>query len=167
MGNIISNIKVNKNIIQMSNGLTSVFVETICLAGCDIAFENYQKDLMIWFAQRDWILTGMGFEGFDISEINWHKNQFEQQKDFIIKVIDSANNKTNWDLLSYNPHEMIYKVFKDFKQMIIDFKIDNIDEKNQITLLDFNNSVKKYDKCKNHKIYLNCEGCVICNVYGK
>ncbi len=75
MGNIITNSKFNNKIIQMSNGLTSVFIETICLAGSDIAIENYQKDLMIWFAQRDWILLGMGLEGFDISEIIWHKNQ--------------------------------------------------------------------------------------------
>lgn len=163
MGNIITNSKFNNKIIQMSNGLTSVFIETICLAGSDIAIENYQKDLMIWFSQRDWILLGMGLEGFDISEIIWHKNQFEQQKDFIIKVIDFAINKTNWDLLSYNPHEMIFTVLKDFKQMIIDFNIDFIDEKSEINLFDFDGFVKKYDKCEKHKIYLHCQGCVICN----
>jgi len=88
MGTEITNTAVDDETIAMSNGLTSVFLDTLCLAGCDIAFKPYQKDLMLWFAQRDWTLTGMGFEGFDISQIIWDAAIFEEQKKFILETVD-------------------------------------------------------------------------------
>jgi len=45
MGNIITNEKINDRAILMSNGLTSVFIETICLAGSDIASEKYAMSI--------------------------------------------------------------------------------------------------------------------------
>lgn len=64
MATIISNLTDSDKIIQMSNITTSAFLENICISGCEIAHQNYKKDLMIWFAQRDWNLIGIGMEGF-------------------------------------------------------------------------------------------------------
>jgi hypothetical protein len=147
----------------MSNGLTSVFTETICLAGSDIAVENYQKDQMIWFGQRDWMLVGMGLEGFDIVEMMWDKENFEEQQKFILHVIDRATKKTNWELLEYEPHEMIFKTLTEFKQMICDFKKEFIETEKTIGIFDFDGTVKRYDKCNKHKIFKHVNGCVICN----
>ena len=44
MANIVSNDNVKEeDYLQMSNGLTSVFIDTICLAGSEIAKEGFQK----------------------------------------------------------------------------------------------------------------------------
>ena len=163
MGNIITNEKINDSAILMSNGLTSVFIETICLAGSDIASEKYQQDLMIWFSQRDWMILGMGFEGFDISEMIWNKENFYEQQQFILKVIDLATEKTNWELLSYTPAEMIFETLAEFKQMIHDFKIEHIDTENEIPIFDFDGIINRYDKCDEHRVYKHYAGCVICN----
>jgi len=163
MANTITNDKINDSVIAMSNGLTSVFIETICLAGSDIAVEKYQQDLMIWFSQRDWMLLGMGFEGFDVAEIIWDKENFYAQQKFILKVIDLAIEKTNWDLLDYTPGEMIFGKLTDFKQMIHDFRIECIDTANEIPVRDFNDLINRYDKCEQHRIYKHPYGCVICN----
>ncbi|HEY1166994.1 MAG TPA: hypothetical protein VGE90_17585, partial [Chitinophaga sp.] len=130
----------------MSNGLSSVFIETICLAGSDIAVEEYQQDIMIWFSQRDWMILGMGFEGFDIVEIIWDKENFHAQQKFILKVIDLAIEKTNWDLLNYTPGEMIFATLTDFKHMIHDFYIECIGTENAIPVFDFDGTINRYDK---------------------
>ena len=163
MGNIITNEKINDRAILMSNGLTSVLIDTICLAGSDIALEKYQQDIMIWFSQRDWMILGMGFEGFDIGEIIWDKENFYAQQKFILKVIDLATEKTNWDLLNYNPGEMIFATLTDFRQMIHDFKIEHIETENEISIFDFDGIINRYDKCGKHRIYKHYAGCVICN----
>ncbi|SEL79893.1 hypothetical protein SAMN04488505_1021140 [Chitinophaga rupis] len=163
MGNIITNEKINDSTILMSNGLTSVFIETICLAGSDIALEKYQQDIMIWFSQRDWMILGMGFEGFDIGEIVWRKEIFYEQQRFILKVIDRATEKTNWDLLNYTPGEMIFETLTNFRQMIQDFRIEHIETENEIPIFDFDGIINRYDKCDKHSIYKHYAGCVICN----
>jgi len=164
MGNIITNQKVDDECLQMSNGVTTVFIHTFCLAGCDIADQSYKKDILIWFGQRDYRITGMGFEGFDISEIIWDKTYFEEQKTFILEVIDRVFEKTNWDLLNYSPREdWLFESMHQFKSMIQKFNAQNIDSDCQIKIYDFKNKVKKYEVCKRHKVYKHAEGCVICN----
>jgi hypothetical protein len=49
MANSITNTQLTQKYIQMSNGLTSVFFETFCLAGASMATQKYEKDLLIWF----------------------------------------------------------------------------------------------------------------------
>jgi len=164
MGNVYTNRKIDDENLQMSNGLTAVFIDTFCLAGCDEASKPLQKDILIWFAQNS--LQGMGCEGFDISQIIWDKTCFEDQKTFILQVIDRVFEKTNWDLLDYSPREdWLFGAMNIFKSMIQKFTAQHIDEDCQIKIYDFTNKVKKYEVCKRHKIYMHTEGCVICGYY--
>lgn len=165
MANIFTNKKVNDEVIQMSNGLTSVFIETFCLGGADLATENFQRDLMIWFGQRDWAIMGMGVEGFDISEIIWNNEEFDNQKKFILDVIDSVSKKKNWEKLSYNPNEdFLFGRLDVFRRMIHSFKIEMIEQDDwEYGIFDFDGEIDKYDKCEKHNIYKHWNGCVICN----
>ncbi|WP_291725602.1 hypothetical protein [Bernardetia sp.] len=162
MANTISNDNVReRDYLNMSNSLTGIFIDTLCLAGSDIAKEEYQKDIMIWFAQRDWSLLGLGIIGFDITEIIWDKSLFQHQKKFILKVIERALEKANWNQLSYEPREdWIMSSLKTFKRMIEEFNLEHIEKEEIFEIIPFGN---KYQKCEKHQIYLHIEGCVICN----
>ncbi len=162
MANIISNDSVDKeDYLQMSNGLTGVFIDVICLSGGEIAKYDFQKDLMIWFAQRDWMVMGRGIIGFDISDIIWDEEIFAKQKDFILEVLERSIEKKNWNLLSYSPKEdwVIIKL-KGFRRMIKSFEKIHIEEDEQYELVPFE---KMYGKCDKHHIFLHFGGCVICN----
>lgn len=165
MANTFTNIKANIEKIQMSNGATSVFIETFCLAGADLAIEDYQKDIMIWFGEHDWDIMGIGMLGFDISEIIWNKQEFDNQKKFILDVIDSIFQKTNWKYLSYSPNEdFLFSKLVEFRKMIQLFKSEMIEQNIQdYETSDFTGETNKYDKCLKHKIYKHYDGCVICN----
>ncbi len=143
--------------------MTSVFIGTICLAGSSFALEKYQKDIMIWFAQRDYIILGMGSEGFDIVEIPWNKEIFDAQQNFILQVVDLVIKKTNWQYLSYNPNDLVFSFLADFKLMIADFGIECIEIDKQIEIFNFDDTINQYDKCQKHNIYKHFQGCVICN----
>ena len=165
MANTITNKKVNEVTVRMSNGLTSVFIETICLAGADLAKDQIERDLMIWFGQRDWIIIGMGAEGFDISDIIWEKTHFEQQKTFVKLVIDSVHEKRNWEHLSYNPNsEILFNTLNVFREMIESFTLNNIESISESDgIFEFKGDISKYQKCEKHKIFMHWQGCVICN----
>lgn len=164
MANIISNKLTDGQLIQMSNGSTSVFFETLCLSGSTIALENYEKDLLIWLGQRDWTIIGMGMEGFDIAEIIWKADIFNKQKEFLLKTIDLTFAKTNWDLLDYEPYsEILFEHLSIFRKMIESFSIDKISEDKICEIFPFDENVKMYDRCETHKVYKNFTGCIICN----
>jgi hypothetical protein len=164
MANIFTNEKVNEDYFGMSNGLTSVFIETICLAGIENAREDYEKDLLIWFGQRDWTLLGMGIEGFDISEIIWDAGNFDKQKAFVLATIEGVFQEKNWNLLSYTPNrEWLFEKLLLFKKMIGDYTSTHIDKEAQFEIFEFGEGMKKYDTCEIHKVYKHIGGCVICN----
>lgn len=164
MANCITNHKVNDAYFYLSNLSTSVFIETLCLAGVEMANKDFKKDILIWFAQRDWTLLGMGLEGFDIAEIIWDKLIFEEQKEFINAMIDGVINEKNWNLLCYLPDkEVLFNQINLLKEMISSYELKHIDKESQFILFEFEGNIKKYERCELHKIYKHIEGCVICN----
>lgn len=162
MSNVISNVWAPRpEFLTMSNDLTSVFINTICLAGADIAEMDFQKDLLIWFAQRDQEVTGLGCVGFDVSQIIWRKDIFQQQKKFIINTLDRAASKTNWHLLDYQPNEdRLIDQLISFRKMIESMDETQIESTDQIDLTPFD---QHYEKCQRHQVFLHALGCVICN----
>ena len=55
--------------IQMSNGLTSVFVSVLSLAASELAESARQRVFAAWFASHDLGVFGFGIVGFVLSLI--------------------------------------------------------------------------------------------------
>lgn len=79
MANTISLPKELNDIVEpigMSNGLTSVFIEVLAISGSILAKTNREKEMIIWLAQRDQSVVGIGTVGFDIDEMPWTIDSF-------------------------------------------------------------------------------------------
>jgi len=50
-----------------------------------MADTNEKRDILIWLAQRDQSIFGLGIVGFDITEVCWSIDYFDEQKAFLIK----------------------------------------------------------------------------------
>ncbi len=104
MANTISLPKQLNDVVEpigMSNGLTSVFIEVLVISGSVLAKTNREKELIIWLAQRDQSVVGIGTVGFDIDEMPWTIDSFESEKDFILDTISNAADGLGWEKLSY------------------------------------------------------------------
>lgn len=164
MANLITNNHVNESEIQLSNGLTSVYIDTLCLAGSDIATQPYEKNLLIWFAQKDGTIVGYGFEGFDIVAIIWSPEMFDKQKNFLLLLIDAALAKRNWRRLQYVPRDdMIFECLSQFREMVRAFEKKHIVLTEQDSLWEFDAGIQMYERCKKHDVYMHAYGCVVCN----
>lgn len=152
----------------MSNGLTSVFIDVLTLAGSRIAQSEDEKRLIVWLAEKDQSVVGIGTVGFDIREMPWNTERFEENKRFILKVIEAAENKTDWDKLGYRTNEeLIFPALKKFAELITQITVDNVDE----------NAAKEwfgaaesgaptlcgFPKCPKHGALLTLWGCLFCN----
>lgn len=83
MANTISLPKEINDVVEligMSNGLTSVFIEVLAISGSILAKTNREKEMIIWLAQRDQSAVGIGTVGFDIDEMPWTIDSFQNEK---------------------------------------------------------------------------------------
>ena len=84
MSNIIS---FNSDTISMSNGLTDVFISVLVLSGSRLAETVDEKRLIVWFAEKDQSRVGMGTVGFDIREMPWNIERFEESRLFMLNTV--------------------------------------------------------------------------------
>ncbi|WP_410769454.1 hypothetical protein [Fontibacillus sp. BL9] len=173
MGNRISmpsNLEHLVESFKMSNGLTSVFIEVLVISGSILAETSREKELIIWLGQQDQSVVGIGTVGFDIDEMPWTEDHFENEKGFLLRTISGAVDGLGWERLSYEPRkDWVIGCLKQFRLMINAFDKESINmdsylEWSEIEEGDNYPTIPKgYPKCEKHDIYLSCHGCILCN----
>lgn len=153
--------------LAMSNGGTDVFINILALSGSVIARTESEKRLMVYLCEKDQI-TGRGCVGFDIVEMPWEKETFEEDKKFMIRLINGARNKTDWERLDYSPNEELISYYLDtFENLIKRMTVDNIREDSLNHWLSESEEDDPvycgFPRCEKHNTFLTCFGCQICN----
>ena len=170
MSNIISfdsKAAYDDDSLIISNGGTDVFINILALSGAVIARTESEKRLMVYLSEQDQI-AGRGCVGFDIVEMPWDKETFEEDKKFIIKVINGARNRIGWEKLDYSPNEEIVLRYLDtFENLINRMTADDIRDDSLNDWLskseDDNPVYCDFPRCEKHNTFLSCFGCQICN----
>ncbi len=165
MGN---HITFGEDYLKMSNGLTAVFIDVMTLAGSRLAQTVDEKRLIVWLAEKDQSAVGIGTVGFDIREIPWNTERFEENKRFMLKVIEAAESRTGWDKLGYQPNEeLLLPALKKFAEMISQMTAEDVDEnetREWFAAAEHDAPVLcGFPKCPKHGTLLSCFGCLICN----
>ena len=175
MGNIISfdgNISENDNSLSMSNGLTDVFLDYLLISGSELTKNDSEKILMVFLAEKQQSVIGIGDVDFDIIEMPWQKSTFENDKIFILKVINYARKlsfqKNIWNKLGYEPNRELLEYALDKFEILIKHMTENDIDSDSFENL-FNESDKNnpiycgFPKCPKHGIFLSFFGCKFCN----
>ncbi|MCG7385634.1 hypothetical protein [Paenibacillus sp. ACRRY] len=156
--------------IGMSNGLTSVFIEVLSISGSMLAKTNREREMTIWLAQQDQSVVGIGTVGFDIDEMPWTIDTFEEEKDFMLRMIAYAITEAGWEKLSYKPRkESVKPCLEQLQTMIHAFNRDDVNLDNYLEWSEIDEDDDRptippgYPKCVKHEVYLSCHGCVLCN----
>lgn len=172
MSNIIKMHAGHSNIdewLSMSNGGTSVFITVLVLSGSRMAEGQREKELIVWLAEHDQDVVGIGTVGFDISDMPWTRENFADEKAFIIRVIEGAETKLGWKTLNYEPsEERILSYLSSFKRLVEGFEEIDIDERSYDEWIELCDDPvcgipKGFPKCQVHNVYLHFGGCVACN----
>ncbi len=83
--------------IYLSNMGTAALLVMLVLSGTAIARTKGEKNLVVFLAERDQTYRGLGVVGFNLNEMPWDRDAFEDQVRFMIRVVDGALARTNWD----------------------------------------------------------------------
>jgi len=164
MSNTITNDRFNKNdYLKLSNGATDVIIDVLVLSGSSLAQTRWQKELIIFLSLNDQEIKGQGCVGFDISNLGWEMDHFEDQKKFLLKIIISALKKTNWKILNYEPvEENIFSNLRRLKEMVIKYTKKLVEQRDILTWNKEFNKIK-FEKCVKHKVYKHPFGCKLCH----
>ena len=167
MGNCITYDKKSMD-CYCSNGCMSVLMTVIGLSGSKQAQTDFEKNLIVWLMEKDQNVVGIGTVGFDITEMPWKKEYFQEQKEFMIQVLENVMNKIGWHTLNYEPNiEIIEDRVKELKRMFLQLQLDDIDSIAGMEWLNVatdSDPIKTgYPKCRKHGIYLSVFGCIACN----
>lgn len=164
MGNRITNRTYSDfESLKMNNGLTSVFIDVLVLSASALASTEREKLFAVWLAYHDQSVCGIGAVGFDISDMPWTARGFQAQKDFLFKIIRSAQSKEYWRLLDYQPgrEDWILSSLEQFRLLIAHFSKEGMvpEGKRRRT----RNMPSIFMKCPRHGVYVHQMGCVLCN----
>lgn len=153
--------------LNMTNGGTSMFVNILCLSGGRLAETESQKRFMVFLAEKNQNVCGIGSVGFDIVDMPWDRNSFDEDKLFLLKVIDAAGQKLGWETLGYEPNEEFVTEYLDkFRKLIERMTAEDIIEGSLTGWLSGageNDPVRcGFPKCKIHDAYISIHGCQVC-----
>ncbi|MCM1315550.1 MAG: hypothetical protein NC205_07245 [Prevotella sp.] len=154
--------------LKMSNGLTDVFIDGLLIGGSELARTESQKRLIVFLAEKQQAVVGLGTVGFDIIEMPWQTETFDADKKFMLEVINYVRQEKWWHNLEYTPlPEHIAYALNGFEILINQMTVNDIDEDNLnewISEADSNDPIYcGYPKCPKHGLILSALGCKFCN----
>ena len=156
-----------KDSLQMSNGATAMFINILCLSGGTLAKTDSQKRLMVFLAECNQSVYGRGTVGFDIVDMPWDKDTFDEDKEFMLKVIDGAKHKSGWDKLCYIPNEENAAYYLDKFRILIE-KMTRDDVVEDVLTEWCKDAEEEYPAwrdfrlCEKHNAYIGTHGCQVC-----
>lgn len=165
-------VTIDNDSFSMSNGLTDTFIDYLVISGSQLAETESEKRMVVFLAEKQQKIIGLGNVGFDIVEMPWWTETFEADKAFILKVIKFARsillNESVWNKLGYAPNTDLLKyALGSFEILINRMTINDIDENNfyeWIMAAKGDDPINSgFPKCQKHDILLSFCGCKLCN----
>ncbi|WP_086828623.1 hypothetical protein [Allokutzneria sp. NRRL B-24872] len=86
--------------MYLSNGGTEVFLDVLALAACDLAASEWEVRFALLCCNSR---IGGGNDGFDLDELPWGEAEWPVQREFLLRVVDTALGRHRWEVLGYDP----------------------------------------------------------------
>ncbi len=159
MSNLISFHYGNVPDLVMNNGLTAVFIDTLCITGGIIAASEAEKEILVRLAGQDASIFGDGFTGFEIGEL-FEGLDNRIVSEFLMRVAASALSGVGFEKLPYAPDtSLLSAAVNQFSSMLVSYGSSEMRNPSEWSGL----AGSTYVKCPIHGIYLHSLGCVVCN----
>ena len=156
--------------VMMSNGLTSVFLDVLLLSGSDLARTDSEVATVVSLAERDQSIVGLGIVGFDVSELGWAPDRFDDHKRFLLQMVDGARAGQRWDVLDYEPSpDRLLPSLAEFRELVERFPVSACPQEPFDSPWSTLGLRSDRAKCPRHAVYLHnlnvddARCCQLCN----
>jgi hypothetical protein len=161
MGNLVTyHRRPDLPAVQMSNGLTSVFVAVLSIAAADLAEDDGQREIAAWIASHDQAVYGLGVVAFDVGDLPWRLEAFTRDRAFVLRVVAAGLARRGWERLGYEPRgDWIRESLEAFQALVEAFAVEHASGREWA----FGARPERLALCPEHRVYLHLEGCVLCH----
>jgi hypothetical protein len=175
MGNRITHPKYgNLGSLKMSNGRTDVVLGALITSGSRLAVSLRETELVLWLAHRDQSIVGFGMVSFDLSEIPWMLKNFDEEKAFMLQVIEGAQARLGWDVLDFGtPPDVLCGDLEQIRMLILNLTTEDLikaEQSGKTTKIKHHLNARvneemaiELHKCEKHGVLLTQYGCFVCN----
>ena len=152
--------------ISISDQGTDVLIQILVLAASALAETDSQKRMAVWLAEHD-ATRGTGSIGFAIADMPWDSASFEADRQFWVRVMDAASQKTGWDTLNFRPNaERLMPMLGWFRKRFFRLRAEDINPDALAgwcdEMDDDDPTLNGFPRCRQHGVYLTWCGCRIC-----
>lgn len=104
--------------LRLSNGATSALLDLLVLSGSALASTEWQRSCVVWLAEHDQGVMGLGIVGFDLDELAWTPAGFADEHPFLSRVVDAALDGVGWGVLDWVPGDPNREHLRGFRQLV-------------------------------------------------
>jgi hypothetical protein len=161
MGNLVTHDR-SGGVLRLSNGATSALLDLLALAGSALATTDWERSLVVWLAEHDQGVLGIGIVGFDLDAIGWTRTGFDGEHAFLLRVVDAALTGVGWGTLDWVPGDLNREHLRGFRQLV-----EGVTSPAGDTPWTFVAPLPEgWPRCPTHGVLrhgLDDGGCVVCN----
>ena len=155
--NLSGRIAGEPRLVQMSNGGYSVLHEVLALAASRLAVSDSQRYWALWIASHDLPTFGHGISDYDVTEMPWTHDGLEEERTFLLTVIDAALARLGWESLDYSPPR-VGESLCALREIVVAMRAEEIAE-GELEI----ETAAQYATCDTHGVVLHDLGCIVCN----
>lgn len=76
--------------------------------------------MIVWVLEKNQSVVGIGTVGFNICDMPWDPEKLEEDKKFIISVLNGIRNRMGWETIDYSPNqEMLKSCIDKFESLVL------------------------------------------------
>ena len=158
-----------KEMVNFANWLTKPLYCGILIEGSLLAQSNWEKRLMVYLAEKNQKLVGLGVVGINLTELEWKKSTFTEQKDFLKEIVNSSMKNKSYNKYHFRLDDKLAKQkLSEILNLIEKLKLEDISDSKFRYFFEPPNVIDKI--CSKHKTYLNyfdvptVDKCLICSI---
>jgi hypothetical protein len=124
-----------------------------------LAGTEWERDLVQWLAEHDQTVFGLGVVSFDLDEIAWTRDAFDDEKAFMLAMIDLAGKRHRWEVLPYDP-PFAGQHLAALRALVERFQVEHVVD-GQTWSWRFDER-ERDERCPTHAVFVHGAGCPIC-----
>lgn len=158
-----------KEMVNFANWLTKPLYCGLLIEGSLLAQSNWEKRMMVYLAEKNQKLVGLGIVGINLSELEWEASTFNKQKEFLTKTVKSSIRNQSYNKYHFKLDvELAEQKLNEILELIENLKFEDTSD---VKFSYFFEPPDLIDQiCGKHKTYLNyfdvpnIDKCLICSM---
>jgi hypothetical protein len=156
--NVTGRVAGKNEALCLSNSSYATLHDVLEIAGSRLARSAWEKYWALWLVTHDLGAFGHNFADYDIGEMPWEHAPFDDEKAFLIHLVDAARARLGWEVLGYDPAYAV-RYLEGYRRLAAAAEPTEVVPPQRSFRLD---PPDNYDVCPHDGMLMHTVGCRLC-----